>query len=91
MGRWTQPGCPEDLEQCVASTMAVIVTHSVECPIFCALSYMSPILPQYLGMLDVDVMVDLIERIPIPCSLAKHTIHILLAWYGGLGDAQPFI
>jgi hypothetical protein len=71
--------------------MAIIVAHPTECPIFCALAYMSPILTQYLGMLDVDVMVELIRHSPCPDPLAKHTIQILLSWYDGFSDTQPFI
>ena len=95
VGRWTVAGCPEDLEQCVAtggcasqqpsnppppSMLALMTNHSV---VFAALG---PINKQYLGMVDVDVVVQMIHQSNQHNGGA--VINLLLDWYEILGENQ---
>jgi hypothetical protein len=63
-----------------------MVDHPDDSVLFAALKYMQPIHPQYLGMLDVDVVVSMLRR-----ANGKNggtVITLVLNWYDGLGENQ---
>ena len=97
-------GCPEDLEQCVAtgvvascmkeattpgpSLLAIIVEHPEDSVLFHALPYLCPIHEQYLGMLDVDVVIRMLQR--TNAENANAVVTVTLDWYNHLGETQAF-
>ena len=99
MGRWKASGYPTDLEQCVAagvplmkrdsahpSILALMVDHPDDSVLFSTLKYMHPVHPQYLAMLDVDVVMDMLRRANGMNGVTVMTL--VLDWYDGLGENQ---
>jgi hypothetical protein len=70
------------------SLFAIIVEHPEDSVLFHALPYMFPIHEQYLGMLDVDVVIRMLRQ--TNAENAEVAMNVAIDWYNCLGETQAF-